>query len=686
MIKFVLFVFTLVANSFLITSSSLARGGEPEVVRYQSFSRAYFRSFNPQSARDMVDRLPGFSLDLGSEARGLSINGGNVLIDGLRPASKKGGLEEVLNRIPADAVERIDLIRGHADSSETGGQLLVANIIRRSDSNLGNWSITLERAAGGKLNSTGELSIVKTIGHWETNSRLRAVLDRRPLDGIRQSRDVDGVTTLFQTESRPSDSRTFSLSSEASRKLKSGHIVLNTNITSRPASADTVRFGFSGGENGGMPNSQQEINFDRKILDGEFGVNWSRVLENDWRIKIVSLSSLSDTEENQLSFLEQPDDNRLSSAMFFRDAEEFETILRATASREQEPYHLSSDFGVELAYNRLASNLTLSATTDTGTELISLPADDIVVDENRVELFANLLWKKTDNTALQTGLSAELSEIKVSGDVRNTQSFFFLKPYAFIIYDYQPNVQLRLGGRHSVGQLDFGDFAASASASDDRLTAGNPELGPDQTTRMLFSIDISEKFWGALNIELFHEWRRDVLEESVLPSGTRVITNLGSARVWGLKTIASLPLSQYLYGAMFELEAELLDSNFNDPVTGRRRGLSNIDSPSIQAEFRQDLDRYRISWGVSYQAELEGTFFFVDEESNNLDSSKWDAFVETTRYFGLKTRLSWSSIGGQNFIRQRQFFTPDRGGQLSDSQLINRERGAFASITVSGQF
>ena len=39
---------------------------------------------------------------------------GNVVIDGQPPASKQDKLEDILKRIPAASVERIELIRGAA--------------------------------------------------------------------------------------------------------------------------------------------------------------------------------------------------------------------------------------------------------------------------------------------------------------------------------------------------------------------------------------------------------------------------------------------------------------------------------------------------------------------------------------------------------------------------------------------
>ena len=70
----------------------------------------------------MVERLPGFTFDEGSSDRGFGANAGNVLIDGARPTAKSGGLSAALKRIPADQVEKIEIIRGGVGGGEAAGQ------------------------------------------------------------------------------------------------------------------------------------------------------------------------------------------------------------------------------------------------------------------------------------------------------------------------------------------------------------------------------------------------------------------------------------------------------------------------------------------------------------------------------------------------------------------------------------
>lgn len=232
-------------------------------------------------------------------------------------------------------------------------------------------------------------------------------------------------------------------------------------------------------------------------------------------------------------------------------------------------------------------------------------------------------------------------------------------------------------------QLSFGDFAASASAADDRFVDGNPDLGPDRATRLSTAIDWRSRSGSAINIELFHEWRDEVLEQVILPSGIQGLSNAGSARLWGINTALSIPLESIIPGGLFGIEAEIRESVFEDPIISRNRPLSSVDDADILVEFRQDLVSRQFSWGISYRAPLEGPYYFANEISLNRDSESWGAFAETTRFRGVKINFELSGIGKRYFSRERALYSPDRSSEYLGRQLISQTQGMFATLTLS---
>lgn len=652
----------------------------------QVYPRAFFSRFNPQTARDMIDRLPGFTLDLGDDdLRGFGKTAGNVLIDGERPSSKVGGIEDALKRIPSARVERIEVIRGSAGASEASGQAVVADVIRTKGRQAGTLGFTLERAGDGSVYPSVELTYARRFGGWDVSTKVNAFLELYPLEGPRISRDADGTLSRSQLEDRKSRLEEAFISSEARRGLGGGVLTLTGRFGRSALLPDTERLGFDGRLPDDSPDERLFIDFDSVFVDAELGVDWSRQAGGDWMVKLLSLSFFRDLDLQQSVSTERPVGDLQSFSDFDALERKFETVFRATLSRGGER-RFKPEFGGEIAYNRLDSALRLVTEEDGISSNISLPAANVLVEELRAEVFANLIWKAAERLRIETGLAAEASVITVSGDAENTQRFLFAKPFATLIYDARPGLQFRLGARRSVGQLDFSDFAASAEAEDDRFLGGNPELEPDKTTRLSFTTDMRSEQHGALNVELFHEWRADVLEQMVLPSGASGTANAGDARVWGATANASLPLEFFIPGGLIELEAEALESEFEDPITGRSRVLSDLTARKILAEFRQDLPERRISWGFSYQDAEERSFFYTDEESFNRDGGVWSLFVETTGFAGLRTTLSLRNIGKRNFYRERVFYHPDRSGSLRGSEVISRDRDMFISLTASAQF
>jgi hypothetical protein len=104
----------------------------------------FFTPFNPITALDMVERIPGFSIEKGEGRRGFGENAGNVLIDGDRPSTKSDEISTLLKRIPASEVQRIEVTEAAGADGETQGKGQVVNVVRKVSSKLsGTASATL---------------------------------------------------------------------------------------------------------------------------------------------------------------------------------------------------------------------------------------------------------------------------------------------------------------------------------------------------------------------------------------------------------------------------------------------------------------------------------------------------------------------------------------------------------------
>jgi len=101
------------------------------------YQAAFFTQYAPRTALDIVQRVPGFSLDLGAtqtqqgsvDVRGFAGTAGNVVINGSRPSTKAETLDVTLARIPAQQVIRVELGPGDLFGSDYAGKSQVLNVI-----------------------------------------------------------------------------------------------------------------------------------------------------------------------------------------------------------------------------------------------------------------------------------------------------------------------------------------------------------------------------------------------------------------------------------------------------------------------------------------------------------------------------------------------------------------------------
>ena len=110
--------------------------GNDSTVLYPA---SYFTEFSPVTALDMVNRIPGMDVSSNDGGGGNASRGGRglgsggsgtqILIDGKRTAGKNNNTAGQLDRIMANQVEYIELIRGTGGELDVRGGTQIANIV-----------------------------------------------------------------------------------------------------------------------------------------------------------------------------------------------------------------------------------------------------------------------------------------------------------------------------------------------------------------------------------------------------------------------------------------------------------------------------------------------------------------------------------------------------------------------------
>ena len=654
--------------------------GSKDVVIYLA---ADFAAYSPQTALDMVRRTPGFVLDEGDASiRGFGAGSGNVLIDGARPASK-AGVNDALSRIAASQVERIELIR-NASTAEAQGQSLILNIVRREATASGTWSAEIERSGKGKVYPRLDASIARVIGGWETSIRANGFWEEFPFRTVRTIRNGSGELLSTVVTDLPSTLTEAYLSADAKGAVAGGMLKFNARFGRSNYYFEQPGDIFLGRLPDGRPDRSQLTSFDSERWDLEMGVDFTRDL-GDWSWKSLGLLTRKDGVQTQSEPLRDADETLLSNTLVDATTKPLEVVLRSTFGRMTDAA-FKPEFGAEVAFNRLDSTFALAFDDGDGPMPIVLPGADVRVEEQRLEVFAKAGWRVASTVSLEGELAAEASRISVAGDASQSQSFSFLKPSLAITWRANDRTQWQLGARRRVGQLSFGDFAASASLGDGTTVGGNPDLGPDQATRYYASFDYRGQSGLALNLEIFHEDRQDVLEQILLPSGAVGLANAGDATYSGIKSSLTLPLDALLSASRLTVDGQLLDSSFDDPLIDARRPLSRVYTPIINSEFRHDPQALGFSWGLTWKAANEGAVYRVGEIDLLRTENVFGGFIETSAFGTFKTRLALRNIGDQRASRDRRFFGPNRSGELLRTEDRQQRSPLFVTLTLSASF
>ena len=646
------------------------------------FDASFFDPYAPQNAYDMIQRLPGFVYSTGSEARGFGGTAGNVLIDGARPTSKSGGLTEALRRIPAAQVMRIELQRGADISAEAAGQSVVANVVRYQGKSSGTWTVEMRRVGPNKILPMLDATFATKLMGWDTSFQLDTFLISNSRDADISRRDADGRLIKLTIEDRQEEERFGALSFDAGRNAFGGRLQLNGRMKAKYRTEDTDRPGYHDGDVSGSPDERFFNGYTHEEYGGELGADWARTFSSGWKWRLIALGTFEDDTKTDDFFLEAPYETLVEDGEIVQEERTSETIFRTTYGRTDGG--IRPEFGVEGAYNTLDSTLAVLVLDGSGATINAMDPTTTRVEEMRAETFGTLVWQATGALTADIGAKAEISRISTStGDA---QTFKFLKPSAGITLAVNEQMQVSVKAERSVGQLDFSDFAASANAVDDREFAGNPDLKPDRTDRLEAKVDYTFGERGALSTTVFYEWKDDVLEQTVLPTGGEGLANAGSAKRWGMNANANLPLDFVIEGGLLEVDVYLKDSEFLDPITGDIRYLHDFRPSEVYIDFRHDIPETNWAWGLEYNSANHWHGFYTNEHEDYRSNNRYGAFVETTQFFGVKTSLILYDMFGGHFDRMRELYAPNRAGASTGTELSERTRDTGVRFVVSGQF
>lgn len=664
-----------------------AKGVQPaaaptRVTGRRTYDAAYFAPFSPATALQMVERVPGFSIEqTDPSVRGFGQAAGNVVINGQRPAAKSDPIETILQRIPASRVLRIEIGTGDEFGAEFAAKSQVVNVILAAGGGVaGNVTAALRRSFTGDLFPEGSASALWKHGASTFNLSLQAFNRPRMEEGYDSVARLPGGDEIerrdkFNRYHDPNGSLSGSWSLDGGTN-RTAHV--NARIgRDRPTLRQDNRVTFPA-----APARQDLLTQDRLIRQWEIGGDVTRPLASG-AIKLTGLATRQADRYRDLSLVDVTNPTGFAQAL---DNRAGETLARLSWSRGKWN-GWNVELGGEAALNTLRSRVVLDQLdAGGGRTRIDLPIDNALVKEVRGEAFVNAGHALSPTMRVDLALTGEASRLTVTGDATAARTLTFVKPKAVFDWKPAPKWHAQLSLLRGVSQLQFEDFISSAELTNDRVNGGNANLLPQRTWELLTTIERTILGDGLARLELGYTRVAQVQDRVPTPDGFDAPGNLGSGDILIARTRIEAPLKSLgLPGARLTLFGSLVPTRVRDPYTGRYRPFSGNNLFYGSAEFRQDLGKF--AWGLYAEGGTPSVYYRLDETDASSSDIYAQAFAEWRP--GAKTTLTFTieNLTDAHGYRDRRFYAPNRtAAEPYLREVRDRRRGVVPALTLKRMF
>jgi hypothetical protein len=651
----------------------------------QVYTPADFARYAPKTAADMIQQVPGFQIRESEQLRGLGQATGNVLFNGKRSSTKSDSLFDLLTRIPAANVERIEIVDGATlDIPGLSGQ--VANVVYQSNALSGQFAWTGEMRAhyADPLFTRGSVSISGRSGALEYEAGI---------DNSNAGRSAAGGPTLIRNGS--------------GAIIETRSDVWTSNYDAPKLSGKLTWTGAGGSVAHGHADYQRTYShYDELGLRVSPGLpdrlrgfierndTWNYELGGDYefglgpgKLKTIGLRRYSHEPYLQETRTEFADNSTDTGDRFTQTGNLGETIARGEYSWKM--FGGDWQLSAEAAYNTL-DNVSGLFTLDPNGQFIEIPYPEGTggVKEDRYEAMLSFGRKLTDTLSFQIVGGAETSTISQTGANGLTRSFFRPKGTLSLAWKPSNDFDMALKIRRRVLQLDFYNFLARAFLNDGNANAGNNELRPQQDWS--YEGEINKKLgpWGSQQVRLVYRAVEDYVDVIPVAGGESVgnIPRSWAAAIVSTSTIKFDPAG--LKGLKLDMTGVLQTSRLRDPFTGEKRQWSGFVTRQFFATLRYDMPETDWAFG----AEASHNFRQPRYRSNSVDKTwegPWFAnlFVENKDIAGLTVRADVGNVLNARSRRERTVWTGLRGvTPIAFTESRDRLIGPIFTLSVRGNF
>lgn len=653
-----------------------------------SYDLSYFQRFEPLTVGDMLKRVPSvaFLSDVleydGVRLRGLDSGYTQILINGEKVPGAGFDRSFFVDRIPAELVERIEIVR--SGSADRSGDAIAGtlNIVLRDGYSLDGGYL---RAGGlhyddGVNRGLGGVVWGGAVGPGRLLLGANVQGRRNPKDKFSRRFDEPGGTlenTEAQTDVRSGTDSSFSASYVA--PIGDGQLDLGAFFvrTDRLQDEDSIEY------RGGIENdanlltlNDNDIEIDTRNWSFDSGYThdaWGG--ENKIRVGYAAFDDEQYEFEDETEYLRDnnpfPEDDRYTGDREYRDLEDREFSAKFTHERGND--ELRWKFGVEYQAkdrdtsiladrNRITiPNAPATRPTIPGQfgPFLPPPGGVSTIEEDRVDPFVKLSGER-GILEWEAGLRYQYTETTIidetadAADRRNKRDDGQLLPSAHLRWNLTDIDRITASFARTMRRPNFDAITPALLEAElgDNDLLGNPDLDPE--TAWGFDLGYERRIGrdGVFGVNFFYRDISDLIEvastgeEGSEGEGTLVLQprNTGDGTVWGVEFDLSTPLTAIgLENTGVFFNYSWLDSEIED-VFGERQFNDQSDYV-LNAGFIHEIPAWGASFGVTYRKQGAALGRIVGEEVETTYGADVEAFVEKRFGEQFTLRLTGSNLG-----------------------------------------
>lgn len=644
----------------------------------------YFQRFEPLTAGDALKRVPSvaFLSDVlesdGARLRGLDPSYTQVLINGEKVPGSGVDRSFFVDRIPAELIERIEVVRSGSANRSGDAMAGTLNIVLRDAYALDGGFI---RAGGlyfndGRVRETigGVYSTQVGPGRLLIGANMQGRRNPKEKKSLRYSEppasDANFSNREDQTDLR--NGTDYSANLNYTVPLADGELELGAFYIKTDRTQDENSWEYDAPTGGTMETVNHQIveidqenislsaRYEREMLGGKttFKLGYANFTESD-----------VDTEE-ETDFTRNPD--RFTGDLTLTDLDDTETSAKLAHKRPVG----AAELEVGLQYQKKErdtrivtdrNRFNLPATNPAYGPFVDVDGGVNSIEETRLDPYI-MLSGDAGPVRWEAGLRYETTDVTIvdetaaAADRSNSKDYGILLPSAHLRWALTPEDRITASVARTIRRPGFNEISPALLLTElgDNDYIGNPDLEPETAWGIDVGYERRLGRTGVAGVNFFYRDVKDLIEiantgdEGDEGPGTFVLTsrNAGDGSVWGVELDLSTPLTAFgLNDTGVFLNYSWLDSDVTDEFGSRR--FNDQADYVLNVGFIQDLPKYGAAFGATYRKQGDAYGRIVGEEVTTSYGGDLEMFAE--KRFGKSVTVRFTASNLLNATKDEAF-------------------------------